>query len=47
MTERLFLHECDLVKDVSKIGHGPKYLTHVTQKQGPSMPYAQGYLIYW
>ncbi|RHZ65507.1 uncharacterized protein CDV56_107707 [Aspergillus thermomutatus] len=37
-----YLEEVKLVEDVEEIGHGPAYLSHVTQRAGEMFPYPDG-----
>ena len=34
-----FFHEIRMIQAVAAIGHGPPYITHISQTEGPSMPY--------
>lgn len=37
-----FFHEIRMIQAVAAIGHGPAYITHISQTEGPTMPYPPG-----
>lgn len=41
-----FLEEAELVDEVGEFGHGPLYITHVSQPAGPFIPYPAGSIHY-